>query len=122
LPTLCTAVALAVGSATPAPAAGLLAAIGEARIVGPGTLDVGTRRIRLQDVHIPDGASARSFLARMIDGEAVVCFDSGRRVGEVIVGRCDVDGRDLGHSLVEAGVALACPSAPAAQGLPPGCV
>ena len=103
------ALALALATAVPAGAAGLLAAIGEARIVGPGTLDVGTRRIRLQDVHIPDGASAHRFLARMIDGEAVVCFDSGRRVGGVIVGRCDVDGRDLGRSLVEAGVALACP-------------
>lgn len=100
------------GSVVPAPA-------GQgARVIDGDTLVLGAVHYRLSGIDAPElrqacadgwpaGEQARAALARLVESRAVTCRAEGSdRYGRTIA-RCTVDDRDIGRTLVEAGMAWA---------------
>jgi endonuclease YncB( thermonuclease family) len=94
---------------------------GKAMVVDGDTIDVGEARIRIHGIDAPEskqvcktaqgpwfcGKSAADALAGKVNNQAVVCDDLGRDRYRRILGRCWIDGYDLGAWMVSNGWALA---------------
>lgn len=95
---------------------------GAANVIDGDTLDLDGVRVRLWKVdafeaaqfcadeygtRYPCGAAARDFLAGLVKGQAVSCFDMGERSYGRLVARCAVGETDLGAAIVVNGHGLA---------------
>lgn len=87
---------------------------GHARVRDGDTIVVGDTPVRLKGLHCPElgkagGAEASNVMSRMVAGRQVSCTLTGERTYDRIVGRCSVDGADLGVALIRGGVCARCP-------------
>jgi endonuclease YncB( thermonuclease family) len=81
---------------------------GPARVEDNATLEIWGQRVRLQDILVPDAASAegmegKRFLEGLIMAVTVRCVVSARTYRGAMPGRCSAGGIDLGEALVAAG-------------------
>ena len=104
-------------AALPSPAAAYQAVAvleGPARVIDGDGLRIGRQEVRLQGIAAPEwdergGAQATAALRSMAEGRHVVCHLDGTTTYDRVVGRCAVDGQDVGAALVVGGFALDCP-------------
>ena len=87
---------------------------GTARMVDGDGLRLGGVEVRLQGIAAPElrqpgGREAAQALALVIAGKHVTCGLDGTTTYDRVVGRCTVDGRDVGAVLVFGGRARDCP-------------
>jgi endonuclease YncB( thermonuclease family) len=99
---------------------------GRASAVAADTLRVGDRKVRLKDIEAPDanqrcprgsgrgshrtwacGQEARETLQRLVQGKTVTCQVHASGGTNVVLGRCDAKGQDVGEALVRAGFVFA---------------
>jgi endonuclease YncB( thermonuclease family) len=78
------------------------------------TIEVGKIPIRLNGVSAPEldeplGQQSKQFMRDLVDGKAVRCELNGKKTYDRFVGVCYLDGKDIGVSVIEAGLALDCP-------------
>jgi hypothetical protein len=104
-----------------APAAAAERLVGRAKAVDGDTLEVAGIRVRLQGVAAPEikhpgqpkpelgGPEAAAFMARLVDGQTLVCELTGERTQTRRVGVCRLEGRDVGAEVIAAGLARGCP-------------
>lgn len=79
------------------------------------TLECGGQDIRLHGIDVPAlnafaGMVARVQLDSLVVGREVFCETVSKGGGGQLLGRCRIDGRDVGELMVRAGVALDCPA------------
>jgi micrococcal nuclease len=55
------------------------------------------------ELHEPGGREAKAALERISQGRPIVCV-AGRRTYDRVVGRCEIDGREIGDLMRRAGV------------------
>ena len=107
-------IALSAIFALPATAYQTVATIeGTARVVDGDGLAIDEQEIRLQGIAAPEwdergGTQATAALRSMAEGRYVVCNLDGTTSYDRVVGRCAVDGQDVGAALVVGGFALDC--------------
>ena len=87
---------------------------GTARVVDGDGLRIGGQEVRLQGIAAPEwddrgGAQATAALRSMAEGRHVVCQLDGTTTYDRVVGRCSIEGQDVGAALVLGGFALDCP-------------
>ena len=87
---------------------------GTARIVDGDGLRLGGVEVRLQGIAAPElrepgGRAAAQALALLTAGKHVTCYLDGTTTYDRVVGRCAVDGQDVGAVLVFNGYARDCP-------------
>ena len=87
---------------------------GEARIRDGDTIIVAGVPIRLNGLHCQElGTKGGNSAARAIDkltrNKVVSCKLNGEKTYDRMVGRCSVDGRDIGASLIADGYCARCP-------------
>lgn len=95
---------------------------GAARVADGDTLRVGGVTVRLQGLAAPEvahpglhvaeepgGPEARDAMRALVAGHTVVCELTAERTHGRRVGRCAVDGRDLGEAMIAGGLARRCP-------------
>jgi endonuclease YncB( thermonuclease family) len=94
---------------------------GKAMVVDGDTIDVGEARIRIHGIDAPEskqvcetaqgpwfcGKSAADALVGKVNAQIVVCENLGRDRYKRILGRCWIEGHDLGAWMVSSGLALA---------------
>lgn len=78
------------------------------------TIEVGKVPIRLNGVSAPElkeplGPQSKQFMRDQVDGKHVRCELNGDKTHDRFVGICYLDGKDIGISVIEAGLALDCP-------------
>jgi endonuclease YncB( thermonuclease family) len=78
------------------------------------TIEVGKIPIRLNGVSAPEldeplGQQSKQFMRDLVDGKSVRCELNGKKTYDRFVGVCYLDGKDIGVSVIEAGLALDCP-------------
>ncbi len=74
----------------------------------------GKTKIRLSGVAAPEknergGYEATDFMKRLINGKTVRCELDGTRTYDRVVGICFLGGRDIGKTVIAAGLARDCP-------------
>ena len=79
------------------------------------TIEVSEVPIRLNGVSAPElneplGAESRIFMRDLVLGQPVRCELNGKKTYDRYVGVCYLREKDIGVSVVEAGLALDCPS------------
>ncbi|MEM7683215.1 MAG: thermonuclease family protein [Pseudomonadota bacterium] len=91
---------------------------GAARVVDGDTIRVGRVPVRLNGIAAPEfsgtrveigGIEATEAMRALVDGRHVVCDLDGSRTHGREVGRCAVEGQDIGEAMVRAGLARDCP-------------
>jgi micrococcal nuclease len=65
------------------------------------TIEVGKIPIRLHGVSAPE--------LKLVNGKSVRCDLTGAKTYDRLVGTCYLEGKDIGISLIEVGLALDCP-------------
>lgn len=114
--------ALALLAITPTPAAAQTVS-GPATVIDGASLDLTGTRLRLYGIDAPArkqtcdrngqswpcGVEAADILGRLVQGEAVDCVGVGQGSDGKLVARCTVNGIDLAHNMVTAGLAVATP-------------
>jgi micrococcal nuclease len=70
--------------------------------------------IRLNGVSAPElkeplGPQSKEFMRDLVDGKSVHCELTGAKTYDRLVGTCYLEGKDIGISMIEAGLALGCP-------------
>jgi len=83
---------------------------GPARVIDGDTLLIGKQRVRLQNAHAPErgepgGSEATAALKALVVEQLVVCEARARDRYARMVARCSIGERDLGHTMVAAGLA-----------------
>jgi micrococcal nuclease len=78
------------------------------------TIKVGKIPIRLNGVSAPElkdplGVESKNFMRDLADGENVQCELTGAKTYDRLVGTCYLKGKDIGGSVIAAGLALDCP-------------
>lgn len=78
------------------------------------TIEVGKIPIRLNGVSAPEldeplGQQSKQFMRNFVLGKAVRCELNGEKTYDRLVGTCYLDGKDIGVSVIEAGLAVDCP-------------
>jgi len=78
------------------------------------TIEVGKIPIRLNGVSAPEldeslGQQSKQFMRDLVDGKSVLCELNGKKTYGRFVGVCYLGGKDIGVSIIEAGLALDCP-------------
>lgn len=78
------------------------------------TIEVGKIPIRLNGVSAPElkeplGPQSKQFMRDLVLGKAVGCELDGTKTYDRFVGTCYLSGKDIGISVIEAGLALDCP-------------
>lgn len=78
------------------------------------TIEVDGVPVRLNGVSAPErgeryGAEASAFMERLVMGQEVRCQLNGERSYDRVIGRCFIDGQDIGAAIIEAGLARDCP-------------
>jgi endonuclease YncB( thermonuclease family) len=81
---------------------------GQARVEDNATLEIWGQRVRVQNVLVPDAASAegqegKRFLEGLVKAVRVRCVVSVRTPRAALPGRCFAGGIDLGEALIAAG-------------------
>ena len=97
---------LLVGAAVPATADSIE---GYVYVRDGDTIVVDGTPVRLQALHAPGGPEARAFMQGLVAERVARCELTGETTYDRQVGRCYVDGRDVGALLVRAGLGRACP-------------
>ena len=77
------------------------------------TIEVGKIPIRLNGVSAPElretlGLQSKKFMLGLVDGKSVRCELTGARTYDRLVGTCYLGNKDIGISVIEAGLALDC--------------
>jgi len=78
------------------------------------TFVVETTPIRLTGIAAPElsepgGLEAKQFMINLVGGRVVKCELTGERSYDRMIGRCYLDGMDVGQAIVAAGKARDCP-------------
>jgi micrococcal nuclease len=78
------------------------------------TIEVGMIPIRLNGVSAPElkeplGQQSKQFMHSLVDSKSVRCELDGTKTYDRLVGTCFLEGKDIGISVIEAGLALDCP-------------
>ncbi len=78
------------------------------------TLEVGPVAIRLMGVTAPElgevlGAASRDFMKRLVLAKQIRCEMNGDKSHDRFVALCFLNGKDVGETLIRAGLALDCP-------------
>ena len=78
------------------------------------TLKVGPVAIRLMGVNAPElgevsGVAARDFMKRLVLAKQIRCEMNGDKSYDRFVALCFLNGKDIGETLIRAGLALDCP-------------
>jgi micrococcal nuclease len=78
------------------------------------TIEVGKIPIRLNGVSAPEldellGQQSKQFMHDLVMGRSVNCEMTGAKTYDRFVGTCYLDGKDIGISVIGAGLALDCP-------------
>ncbi|MCZ6509328.1 MAG: thermonuclease family protein [Alphaproteobacteria bacterium] len=78
------------------------------------TIEVVDVAIRLDGVSAPElnerhGQAAKEFMVRFVAGMTVRCELNGERSYDRVIGVCYLDGKDIGASIIAAGLARDCP-------------
>jgi micrococcal nuclease len=78
------------------------------------TIEVGVIPIRLSGVSAPEldeplGPQSKKFMRDLVDGKSVRCEFNGKKTYDRFVGVCYLEGKDIGISVIEAGLALDYP-------------
>jgi micrococcal nuclease len=78
------------------------------------TIEVGKIPIRLHGVSAPElkellGSQSKKFMRELVNGKSVRCDLTGAKTYDRLVGTCYLEGKDIGISLIEVGLALDCP-------------
>lgn len=78
------------------------------------TIEVGEVPVRLNGVSAPElkeplGRKSKQFMRDLVLGKPVRCELNGEKTYDRLVGVCYLDGKDIGVSVIEAGLALDCP-------------
>ena len=86
---------------------------GTAQAVDGDDIRIGGQQIRLQGIAAPEwdtgaGQAAYASLRSLADGQIATCYLDGTTTYDRVVGRCAVEGIDLGLSQVVGGFALDC--------------
>jgi endonuclease YncB( thermonuclease family) len=90
---------------------------GMARVVDGDTIRVGRIPVRLNGLAAPEisgdrvqpgGIEATEAMRALVEGRYVVCGLDGSRTHGREVGRCAVDGQDIGEAMVRGGYARDC--------------
>jgi micrococcal nuclease len=78
------------------------------------TIEVSEVPIRLHGVSAPEldeplGPQSKKFMHELVLGQPVRCELNGQKTYDRFVGTCYLGGKDIGISIIEAGLALDCP-------------
>jgi micrococcal nuclease len=78
------------------------------------TIEVSGVPVRLNGVSAPEGrerygAEATAFMRELVAGKDVRCILNGERSYDRVIGRCFLDGQDIGAAIIETGWARDCP-------------
>jgi len=78
------------------------------------TIEVDNIPIRLNGVSAPElkeplGPQSKTFMRNLVNGKSVRCELTGTKTYDRLVGTCYLDGKDIGISVIESGLALNCP-------------
>ena len=78
------------------------------------TIEVGKIPIRLNGVSAPElkeplGPQSKKFMRELVNGKSVRCELTGAKTYDRLVGTCYLGSKDIGISVIEAGLALDCP-------------
>jgi micrococcal nuclease len=78
------------------------------------TIEVGKVPIRLNGVSAPEldeplGQQSKTFMQDLVSNQAVRCELTGEKTYDRFVGTCYIEGKDIGISVIEVGLALDCP-------------
>jgi len=78
------------------------------------TIEVGKIPIRLNGVSAPElkeplGPQSKKFMRDLVNGKRVSCELTGAKTYDRLVGTCYLEGKDIGISVIKAGLALDCP-------------
>ena len=78
------------------------------------TLKVGPVAIRLMGVNAPElgevlGVASRDFMKRLVLAKQIRCEMNGDKSYDRFVALCFLNGKDIGETLIRAGLALDCP-------------
>jgi len=84
------------------------------RVRDGDTVEVDGTPIRLHGVAAPElsepgGSAAKSFMTDLVARRTVRCQLTGRRSYDRLIGRCFLDGQDIGAAVIGAGLARDCP-------------
>ncbi len=78
------------------------------------TIEVGKIPIRLNGVSAPElkeplGQNSKTFMKQLVLGKNVRCDLNGEKTYDRFVGRCYLNNKDIGISVIEVGLAIDCP-------------
>jgi micrococcal nuclease len=78
------------------------------------TIEVGKIPIRLNGVSAPElkeplGPQSKKFMKSLVYRKQVRCELTGAKTYDRLVGTCYLDGKDIGITVIKAGLALDCP-------------
>ncbi len=78
------------------------------------TIEVEDIPIRLNGVSAPElneplGPESKAFMHELVIGKSVLCELNGEKTYDRFVGVCFLDNKDIGISIIEAGLAIDCP-------------
>ncbi len=78
------------------------------------TIEVGKVPIRLNGVSAPElneplGPLSKAFMIDLVLGKPVRCELNGERTHDRLVGICHLDSKNIGISIIKAGLAIDCP-------------
>jgi micrococcal nuclease len=78
------------------------------------TIEIAEVPIRLNGVSAPEldeplGKQSKKFMRELVEGRVVRCELNGQKTYDRFVGTCYLDGKDIGISVIGAGLALDCP-------------
>ena len=78
------------------------------------TIEVENIPIRLNGISAPEldeplGPESKAFMHELVMGKSVLCKLNGEKTYDRFVGVCFLDNKDIGISIIEAGLAIDCP-------------
>jgi micrococcal nuclease len=78
------------------------------------TIEVGNIAIRLNGVSAPEldehlGPQSKNFMQELVLNKTIRCELNGEKTYDRVVGVCYLEGKDIGISVIENGLALDCP-------------
>ena len=78
------------------------------------TIEVGKIPMRLNGVSAPElkeplGPQSKKFMRELVNGKSVSCELTGAKTYDRLVGTCYLGSKDIGISVIKAGLALDCP-------------